>query len=466
MSDQPYRATLDRLVARRRFGLKPGLEAIRAVLAELGNPERSFRSVHVTGSKGKGSVASMAASILTASGRRTGLFTSPHLRSFRERIRVDGEPIPPAAVVDGVARIEAASDALRSRGALERELTFFEVATALAFDHFRAKAVDAAVVEVGIGGRLDSTNVLDSAVGVLTTVELEHTEILGPTVGDIAREKAGILHRGMIGILGRLPPAALVEVERAADAVGVPLWHLGKEIDVTDRELTPRGQRFTVRTPRRTLERLSIPLFGNFQPGNAALAVAAAEAFLRASGAELPETAIRRGLSKAAWPGRLERVARRPDLWVDVAHTPESALALAQSLAEIAPFATPEENVVVFGCLADKNADGIFDALSELAQTVVVTSVRSERTARPEELRRRAVGRFRRVVVAPSVSDALPLARAATGTDGFTLVTGSDYLVGEVLELVEGTSRDEPDLSDPGRPGSEAVPSPASDGPR
>ena len=443
-----YRASLEELFRRRRFGIRPGLETVTALLAELGHPERKFPAIHVTGSKGKGSTAVMAQSILSAHGLRTGLFTSPHLVTYRERARVDGKLIPRSAVVEGLARVESAARKAESAGRIDRSPTFFEVTTALAFDWFAREAVEAAVVEVGIGGRLDSTNVLDARVGVVTTVELEHTELLGPDVASIAREKSGIFHPGMTGVIGELPPEARTVVEATAARLGVPLWHWDKEIRLDDRSLSADGQSFSVRLPGRSLEHLSIPLLGRFQPVNAALAVAASARFLSAVGRTLSETAVASGLGEVRWPGRLERVAKRPELFYDVAHTPESARSLAQSLAEISPLADPAESAIVFGCLRDKDAGRILDALSPLARTLVVVPLRSDRGARPADLRVAAAGRFPRVVEARSAAEGLAIARAGTGSDGFTLVVGSDYLVGELRRGDE--ARDEPDLSDPG----------------
>ncbi|HTT35397.1 MAG TPA: folylpolyglutamate synthase/dihydrofolate synthase family protein [Thermoplasmata archaeon] len=445
------RAALDRLYQRRRFGLRPGLDVVRALLGALDHPERTFPAIHVTGSKGKGSVAAMAEAILSASGLKTGLFTSPHLQSFRERIRIGREPIPPDALVVGLDRVEHAAAELERTGAIDRAPTFFEVTTAVAFDWFRRESVDAAVVEVGIGGRLDSTNVLAGPVGVVTTVELEHTDLLGPTRAAIAREKAGILHAGMHAIAGALPDEARTEVDRVAREVGAPIWHLDTEIRVGDRTLSPRGQTFDVEFPTRRLARLRLPLLGTFQPGNAALAVAAVDRFAHATGRPVPDRAVRRGLANVRWRGRVERVARRPDLYVDAAHTPDSAVALAQSLAEVAPFAAPEGNVVLFGCLAEKRLAPMLDALAPLAHTVVLVPVPSDRAAPVEEMRRVALGRFRRIVVAPDVARGLSVARAATAADGLTVAAGSDYLVGAILDVLEGSPADEPDLSDPGR---------------
>jgi dihydrofolate synthase/folylpolyglutamate synthase len=452
---EEYSAALEELFRRRRFGLRPGLETIRALLAELGHPERKFPSIHITGSKGKGSTAVMAQSILTAHGLRTGLFTSPHLTTYRERMRLDGRLIPRSAVVDGMRRVEAAAHAAEAAGSIDHPPTFFEATTALAFDWFAREEVDAAVVEVGIGGRLDATNVLDSRVGVITTIELEHTDLLGPDLASIAREKAGILHAGMTGVIGELPPEARSVVEATATQVGVPLWHVGKEVRIENRALSADGQTLSVRVPGRSFPDLFLPLLGRFQPGNAALAVAATVRFAEATGLELIVEKVASGLAQVRWPGRLERVGKRPELFYDVAHTPDSARLLAQSLAEISPLASPEESTVVFGCLREKDASGMLDALSPLARTLVVVPVRSDRTARPSELRLAAVGRFPRIVEARSAAEGLALARAGTGPDGFTLVTGSDYLIGELLR--EAEDRDEPDLSDPGVSRSESV---------
>ncbi len=448
MPDSDYRTTLDRLYRLRRFGMRPGLEVIRGLLGALGDPQLTFPSVHVTGSKGKGSVAAMAASILSRSGRRTGRFTSPHLTSYRERIEVDGRPISKRDVVDGVARIEAATDSLLRQGTIDRHPTFFEVTTALAFDHFRRRDVSQAVVEVGIGGRLDSTNVLDSRVGVITTIEAEHTDVLGTTLVGIAREKAGIFHPGALGVVGALPPEAHGEVTRHARELGVPLWLLHRELDASARELFAGGQRFSIRTPSRTLE-VDLRLLGRFQADNAALAVGAIERFAERTGVSISNATIREGLHRTRWRGRLERLARRPDLFVDVGHTIESAGAVAESLGEIAPFEDPRENAILFGCLKDKPAERILDRLVPLAQTVVLVPVRSERARPVSELVRAAQGKFPRIAIAPSAVEGLALARAATGEEGFTLVFGSDYLAGELLRAIERRDEEEPDLSDP-----------------
>ena len=448
-----YRSALEELYRLRRFGLAPGLETIRAVLAELGNPEEKFPAVHITGSKGKGSVAAMTAAILTAHGHRTGLYTSPHLVRYRERARVDGVEITPAEVVEGLSRVTTAVRALTRRGALERSPTFFETTTALAYDWFARSNVTAGVVEVGIGGRWDATNVLRSRVGVVTTLELEHTEVLGPTLEAIASEKAGIFHPGMKGVLGALPPSGRRVIEAAASRGGVPLWHLDREITVRERVASPRGQTFTVCWPTGGALEVHLPLFGRFQSGNAAMAVAAAALFLSAGGDRLKTAETHRALSHVKWRGRMQKVARRPPTYYDVAHTPESAAAVAESVAEMEPFADPKASAIVFGCLEGKNAGGMFSALQGLARTVILVPVSSQRGRSPASLRALALPYLPRVVLAPTAEQGMQVGRVAVGPSGVLVVVGSDYLIGELLRQGDPQADEEPDLSDPGTMG-------------
>lgn len=444
-----YAGALERLYQRRRFGLRPGLEVIGALLESLGHPEQRFRAIHITGSKGKGSVACMAAAILTESLGPTGLYTSPHLQSYRERIRIDGEPISVGEVLAGLERVEGAERALAKSHPELHAPTFFEATTALAFDHFARRKVAYAVIEVGIGGRWDATNVLGAPVAVVTSVELEHTEILGGTLEAIAREKAGILHPGARGVLGERKNEPVAVIEAEASRRGVPLWRLGSELTAVDRTLRPKGQEFTVRTPRGVRPRLRLPLEGPVQASNAALAVGASELFLDGLGRTLTDAHLRTALASVRWRGRLERIAGRPPLYLDVAHTPESVRAAAAGIAERLPLLDPAENAVLFGCVQGKAAGAMLETLSHLAEALILVPVRSERSRPTKELRVEAAGRFPRTVLAGSVADALPLLRAAVGPGGFGLVIGSDYLVGEVLDRLEGRSSGEPDLSDP-----------------
>ena len=445
-----YRQALKELYGLRRFGLAPGLEVVRALLSELGNPQTQFPAVHVTGSKGKGSVAAMTAALLTAHGHRTGLYTSPHLVRYRERARIDGSEITPEEVVRGLKRIETAVRLLRLRNAIARTPTFFETTTALALDWFARERVTAAVVEVGIGGRWDATNVLDSRVGVVTTLELEHADLLGPTLAEIGEEKAGIFHRGMRGITGHLPPEGRSIVERRARENDVPLLRLGEQITVTDRVASPRDQRFVVRWPQDRSLAVRLPLLGRFQAGNAAMAVAAASLFLSKGAEHLKQAAAQRAFARFRWPGRVDRVGRRPPTYFDVAHTPESAQALVESIQEVEPAADPAQSAVLFGCLEGKDASRMLSTLSGLARTVVLVPIRSERTRSPASLKSTASPHFRRVVVAPSAADGFVVGRSTVGPHGVLIATGSDYLIGELMRSADPLAEEEPDLSDPG----------------
>ena len=458
MSDDAYRESLAHLYQLRRYGAQPGLEVMHGLLEALDHPERRFPSIHVAGSKGKGSVSALTSGILTASGLRTGLFTSPHLQSYRERIQIDRRAIDPGSVVHGIDLVRSLAVSLAGTGRIPRPPTFFEVTTALAFEWFAREQVDVAVIEVGLGGRLDATNVLDGKVGVITTIELEHTEVLGPTLTDVAREKAGIAHPGMQLLIGETKEEPLREIARVADLAGAPLWRLDREIRVGNRVLSSRGQRLDITTPHRQLGGVDIPLLGNFQARNAALAVAAADLFVATIHRSLSEEDIRKGLRSIEWRGRLELAAPRPPLFLDVAHTPESARAVAQSLAELFPFSEPDANALLFGCLQGKRFDEMFEPLSLLSRTLVLTPIRSDRSADVEELRRSARTRFPRVVVARGAAEGLQLARIATRAEGYTLALGSDYLIGDLLNALEGSPVDEPDLSDPAMrgPGQEA----------
>ncbi len=444
-----YPRALAYLWGLQRLGAQPGLEVIGSLLKGLGHPERTFPSIHVTGSKGKGSVAMFCASVLSSAGERTGLFSSPHLLSYRERIQVDGRPISRADTVRGIQMVRRVAGKLLRDGQLPREPTFFEVTTALAFHHFREKKVTAAVVEVGIGGRLDATNTIQAPVTVITTLELEHTDILGPTLRDIAHEKSGIFHKGAWGVVGDCPGEGLEEVRRNAFHLGVPLWQWGRDVVLERRELGPQGQTVDVRTPVRFHPGLEFPLLGPFQAHNAALAVAALDLYGRSRGTPVPEEAFREGFQKARWPGRLERLSSDPPFYVDAAHTPHSAQELVKALQELHPGIPRTENVVLFGCLRDKKVEAILDELSTLADTLVVTPLRSPRSMPPTEILRAGRGRFHRILSADGLSQGIALGRAGLGPTGILLATGGVYLAGEVLSAHLGIPPEEPSLSDP-----------------
>ena len=416
-----YREAVARITGLRggeMAGMRPGLERIEALLDAVGRPERAMTLVQVAGTNGKGSVAAMTAAILQAAGRRVGLYTSPHLVDLRERIRVDGLPISEADVTDGMETLGTAVARL--------DATMFEALTALALDHFARERVDVAVLEVGLGGRLDSTSVGRPAVEVITRIDRDHEAYLGATLDVIAREKAAIIRSG-IALSARQEPAVEAEIDRRAGETGVPLLVEGRDLRVRVRSATLDGQWLDLEGPGWRLENVRCALLGVFQPGNALLAAAAARAL------GVTDDAIRGGLSAARWPGRFELIRRDPPVIVDGAHNPAGARALAASLAAYFP---GRRGTFVIGISADKDARGILDALLPLAERVICTAADHARAASPErlaEIARAAAGdRCIRVEMRAAPLEALRLGLTGPDTPMFC-VAGSLFVIGEVL---------------------------------
>jgi dihydrofolate synthase/folylpolyglutamate synthase len=402
--------------------MRQGLERIEGLLDALGRPEQRYRLVQVGGTNGKGSVSAMLAAILRSAGHRVGLYTSPHLVSFRERIRVDGEPIPEDGVVDGV-------EALGTLVA-RFDATTFEATTALALDHFAREAVDVAVLEVGLGGRLDATTVGTPEVAVIARIDLDHQAVLGSTLGAITAEKAAIIRGGVAVSAAQDPEAERVIVARAA-AVGVPLLLEGRDLSVSVARRGPDGQQLDCAGPGWSLAGLELAMPGSFQPSNALLAVTAA----RALGAG--DAAIRAGLARAWWPGRFQVLRRtRGFLVLDGAHNPAGARALAVSLRDV--FGQTRVTFVL-GVLADKDAAGIVAALAPLADRFVLVAPASSRAAAPEALRA-LVPAAARVEIAKSPVEALEVAGRAATTP-VVCVAGSLFLIGDVLRHLAGSDK-------------------------
>jgi len=402
--------------------MRQGLERIEGLLDALGRPEQRYRLVQVGGTNGKGSVSAMLAAILRSAGHRVGLYTSPHLVSFRERIRVDGEPISEDGVVDGV-------EALGTLVA-RFDATTFEATTALALDHFAREAVDVAVLEVGLGGRLDATTVGTPDVAVIARIDLDHQAVLGSTLAAITAEKAAIIRGGVAVCAAQDPEAERVIVARAA-AVGVPLLLEGRDLSVSVARRGPDGQQLDCAGPGWSLAGLELAMPGSFQPSNALLAVTAA----RALGAG--DAAIRAGLARAWWPGRFQVLRRaRGFLVLDGAHNPAGARALAVSLRDV--FGQTRVTFVL-GVLADKDAAGIVAALAPLADRFVLVAPASSRAAAPEALRP-LVPAAARVEIAKSPVEALEVAGRAATTP-VVCVAGSLFLIGDVLRHLAGSDK-------------------------
>jgi dihydrofolate synthase/folylpolyglutamate synthase len=417
------------------------LTATRRAVELLGDPHLAYPVIHVTGTNGKTSTARMTESIVRAHGLRTGLMTSPHLVSIRERIVIDGEPIAPSRFVenwDDITPILAMTDQeLTDRG--EQPLTFFEALTVLALACFAEAPVDVAVIEVGMGGEWDSTNVVQSQVQVITPVAIDHAKQLGSTVAEIARTKSGIIKPSSSVVSSAQTPEALAELERAAELTESTLAVEGTRFSVVSDTPAVGGQLVTVQGIAGRYDDLFVPLFGQHQAHNAAVAIAAVESFLGRGSQALDEDVLAEGLAAATSPGRLQPIAQEPTVVVDAAHNPHGARALAEAL----PVAFPSEHVVgVVGILGDKDARGFVRALKDTVQTFVVTQPPGDRALDADAFARVVVAEVGedRVVVEPSLEQALQEARdladEADAEDALVLVAGSIVMVGKVMDLV------------------------------
>jgi len=409
------------------------LDRMHRLLEALGSPHRRLRAVHVAGTKGKGSTAAMVHRLAAACGLRAGLYTSPHLVDIRERIQVGDAMIEPDDLAALIRRARPHVDRMRARGDAP---TFFEIFTALAFDHFARQAVDLAVAEVGLGGRLDATNVLRPEVAVITAISLDHTAQLGHTLAAIAAEKAGIVKPGVPVVSQPQPAEAARVIARACREAEAPLVRVGRDVTYqwapAERHGRP-GVRFSVRTPAAAYDDLFMPLMGEHQAVNAATALAAAERVPALAKRLTPDLA-REALARLRWPGRMEYVPAAPPMLLDGAHNRASMERLLEALAAHFP---NRRVAVVFGAAADKDVDGMLGVLARHpeATSVVFTRTNHPRAAEPDDLAARyaALGGGDAAPVADA-AEAVRQARAAAGDDGLVVVCGSLYLVGEVME--------------------------------
>jgi len=421
----------------------PSLGRIAALTELLGDPQHAYPVIHVTGTNGKGSTTAMIESLLRAAGLRTGRFTSPHLTSLTERISIDGEPISDERFDEVWAELEpyvAIVDAQQIDGVA---CTFFEIMTAMAFAAFADAPVDVAVIEVGLGGTWDATNVADGGVAVVTPIDLDHTHLLGTTVAEIAREKAGIIKPGAHAILaGQSLEAAQVLLERCAEVGALPQRE-GIDFGVLGRQLAVDGQLVRLNGAEGPVEDVFIPLHGAHQASNAGLALAAVEAFLGLKG--LNPDVVRDGFAAVTVPGRLEVVRRSPTVLLDAAHNPHGAAAAVATLEEAFDL---NPLVGVIGVMADKDVRGLLQTFEPALTHVVVTQVSSTSRGLPaEELGELAAEIFgaERVTVAPRLDDAIEAAVGmaegeGVGTPG-VLVSGSVVLVGEARSLLVSGER-------------------------
>jgi dihydrofolate synthase/folylpolyglutamate synthase len=414
-----------------RLGMKFGLDNITRLCEALGHPERAFASVHVAGTNGKGSVTAMTEAALAAAGHRTARYTSPHLVRLEERFVIGGEEVATDRLTDAAARVQAIAEDLVRRQIIEELPTFFECATAIAFELFREAGVELAVVEVGLGGRLDATNVITPVAAAITSIDFDHQAQLGSTLASIAREKAGIVKPGVPMVCGPLPPEAAAVIEERCAQLGAPLIHAPRTVTM---EPSPQGGRALVRltTSRRVMDDVVLGLRGRHQADNAAVAVALLDV-LDGLGWAVPDAAVRTGLAGTLWPGRLEWFrSGDAEIFVDAAHNPAGARALADHLRE----AGWDDITLVFGAMRDKDVAGMMGALAPLCGTIICTTPDTPRAMPAAELAMAAAACPDAPAQIHAIDPPADALRDAVALGGRVVVAGSIFLIGPLRDIL------------------------------
>ncbi len=417
-----YNRCLKTMYGLRRFGIILGLETIKDVLNALGNPQNNFVSIHVAGTNGKGSVASALSSILHESGYKVGLYTSPHLVRFNERICINNRQISDADVVKSFKAVQQVHHGNRSP-------TFFEFATAMALYEFSRQTVDWAVIETGMGGRFDATNVIQPAMSIITNVSMEHRDYLGNTLAQITREKAGIIKQGAPVVTAIKQKQAQAVVLRIAAKKSAPLYILGKNFKVRRQG----AGEFSYYGIENTWHNMHTPLLGHYQVANAALAIAACE-LLNKDKAEISRKNIQDGLSKTRWPGRLEIVSDNPLVILDGAHNLIAARNLAKYLSENLAH---RRITLVVGILDDKPYEAMLKSLLPVCSQVIITRAKTERALAPQRLYTAAKKIISDVTMIPEVAAAARQAIETASPDNVICIAGSLYVVGEAKEAIQ-----------------------------
>lgn len=408
------------------------LERITAFLGRLGNPHLGVPTVHIAGTKGKGSTAAMVSSVLRAAGYAPGMFTSPHLHTFRERIQVGNQPIPEAEFAGLVDELWPTMEEVAAAG--EGRVTLFELILGMAFHCFRGRGVGAQVIEVGLGGRLDATNLVQPTVCGITSLGLDHTDVLGNTLSEIAAEKAGIIKPGVPVVCAPQKPEAMAVVEETCRRLGSPLRVAGADIRWRSEGASIQGQAFVLTTAKGEYT-LQIPLLGRYQLENAAVAVGIVEELVEA-GLRIESEAVEEGMRLVEWPCRLEVLQESPLLVADGAHNPHSAGRVVEAIKELFP---GRGVLLVLGVSGDKDLPGLVGELSALAPKVVVcTRSRHPRAADPARIAREFAHHCPYVTTTETLSEALAVAQDAAAEDDLILTTGSLFVAAEARELLKG----------------------------
>lgn len=429
-----YEKISDYSYTSRSFNLK----RIKSLLSLLDNPQQKLSFLHIAGTKGKGSTAAFVGSVLKEAGFKAGLYTSPHLIDFRERIRVNNKLISKQELRHLINRLEPYVDRLQKKSQFG-SFTFFEIYTSLAFLFFVQKKVDIAVLEVGLGGRLDATNVIEPLVCAITEISFDHTEKLGNTLSLIAREKAGIIKENSLVVISPQKLEVLAVIRKIVKRRKAKLWEVGKDIKVNPQRTAHspqptdfRFQTFGVQGIWGDYERVTIPLLGEHQQINAACAIGILE-LLRFHNINISQETIKQGLRKVDWPGRLEIVGERPFIVLDGAQNESSAKALKESIKLNFPY---KKLILILGISQDKDIKGVGRTLCPLADRVILTKVNSPRAAEPSYLKKELKGFSQNTTLIPKVNSAFQYAKLSASPEDLICITGSLYLVGEIKQIV------------------------------
>ena len=404
-----------------KFGIKFGLSSTARLMAELDNPQQHCRFLHIAGTNGKGSVAAMLSSILTLAGYNVGFYSSPHLSSFHERFRLKDRDINDGEVLDLINRVKRVVDT--------KELpTFFEFVTAMALLYYAQKKADPVILETGMGGRLDATNIVTPLLSIITNIAMDHREYLGNSIRAIAAEKAGIVKPGVPVITFVRQPSAVLPIQAAATALKSQIFYGGKDF----RTIGQRQRHFQYQGLRKNLTSLRTNLVGRHQYRNAAVALAAIEV-LQENGFKITEADIRRGMEQVRWPGRLEVISSQPLIMLDGAHNPAAATTLAQALKHDLSY---RRLILVLGIMADKDIDGILKRLLPLADAVIFSRPHYDRAATPEQLQMLAKNLSQENYVIVDLKAAVAKARELAGAEDLIVITGSLFTIGEAREFL------------------------------
>lgn len=418
-----YNNCLEEMYGLRRFGIKLGLETIGKILESLGNPHKSFKCIHVAGTNGKGSIASALASILHASGYKTGLYTSPHLVRFNERICINNEPVSDEDVINSYEKVK------KVQQKADRGLTFFEYTTAMAFYEFARQKVEWAVIETGMGGRLDATNIIEPSVSIISNLSIEHTTYLGDSIAQIAEEKGGIIKENTPVVTGVRQKDAVSILKKIAQEKSAPFYHFSEDFKV-ERIQEQRFNYFGIENVWRDMQ---TGLQGSYQLDNAALVLAACE-ILGRSEAKLPLQCIKDGLEQNKWPGRLEIVSTSPFVVIDGAHNLDAAENLAKYLSENL---SDRKLTLVVGILDDKPYTAILQSLLPVCNRVIITQPKIDRSLVPEKLSLIAKEMVSDVKIIADVAEAVKYAIKTASPEDAVCIGGSLYVVGEAKEALD-----------------------------